>query len=85
MIDNTSTTRSATTNQPYDEECGVMSSSTGLIHGGKFSTLKDFPWVALIITDQRRHINGALVSHKHVVASAITVSYWDEATTKYEN
>jgi hypothetical protein len=63
----------------FEETCGIMSSSASLIQGGKISTREQFPWVVAIsieTTNGWEHEgSGSLISAKHVVASADSVSY----------
>lgn len=58
-------------------ECGVMSSSSGLIQGGEFSSQREFPWLASIVDSfyNRANTSGALISHKHVVTRGNAVSF----------
>jgi hypothetical protein len=62
--------------------CGVMSQSSGLIQGGDFSSRHDFPWMAVISTlsdkgEWRHKGSGSLISRKHVIAKARSVSFLD--------
>lgn len=67
------------------EECGVMSTSTGLIQGGKFSTRKDFPWMAsIVVKDGKFNVSGVLVSHKHVISNSLYVVTHDGDSQKFE-
>jgi hypothetical protein len=74
----------------FEETCGIMSSSAGLVQGGKVSTREQFPWIVAIskptIVNQFPtrfgwvHFgSGSLISHKHVVTKAHFVSYADAA------
>jgi hypothetical protein len=69
---------------PFDDNlCGIMSQSAGLIHGGELSKRDQFPWMAIISVRSAglwAHTgSGSLISHRHVLAHAISVSYFDEA------
>lgn len=58
--------------QVKNEECGVMSASTGLIQGGEFSTRKEFPWMAsVVIKNGLFNLSAVLLSHRHVLASGL--------------
>jgi hypothetical protein len=61
-----------------EESCGIMSSSAGLVAGGKVSTQEQFPWIVAItlklIYEWYHSGSGSLISDKHVVTSARTVS-----------
>lgn len=58
-------------------ECGIMSSSSGLIQGGEYSSQREFPWLASIVDSSfnRMNTSGALISHKHVVTRGNAVSF----------
>jgi secreted trypsin-like serine protease len=75
-------TSSATQKKSYDE-CGIMSSSSGLIQNGEFSSRSEFPWMASI-NDHTSLYNssGALISRKHVVTRAGAVGKWNDDKTK---
>ncbi|KAG5669166.1 hypothetical protein PVAND_017061 [Polypedilum vanderplanki] len=69
---------------PFDDNlCGIMSESAGLIHGGKLSKKAQFPWMAIISTENlgiwSHYGSGSLISHKHVLAYAGSVSYHDNS------
>lgn len=69
-----------------NDMCGIMSQSSGLIQGGNFSQRHDFPWMAVITTVNNYGIwshkgSGSLISSKHVIAKARSVSFLD--THKY--
>jgi uncharacterized protein YebE (UPF0316 family) len=66
----------------YDE-CGIMSSSSGLIQKGKFSSRTDFPWMASIVDSQDFNSSGALISRKHVLTRAAVVGGWNDDKTKF--
>jgi hypothetical protein len=76
-----------------EESCGIMSSSAGLVQGGKVSTQEQFPWIVAIslYTDDGWDYagSGSLISDKHVVANAYSVSYADDSELieahRYEN
>lgn len=76
------TSNSNITVNPFSE-CGIMSSTSGLVQGGKFSSRNQFPWSAIIATDLKlngvfTHFgSGSLISSKHVIASSGGVSYLD--------
>lgn len=54
--------------------CGIMSSSAGLIQGGQFSAITQFPWIAIISGADQHHGSGSLISSKHVLAHPLSVS-----------
>jgi hypothetical protein len=60
-----------------------MSSSAGLVAGGKVSTREQFPWIVAIskdTVDGWEHCgSGLLISHKHIVTSAFSVSFADNS------
>jgi hypothetical protein len=64
-----------------EEGCGIMSSSAGLVQGGKISTQEQFPWVVAVkkyyttVNGWEHTGSGSLISHKHVVTTANSVSY----------
>lgn len=67
-------------------ECGVMSSSAGLIQGGRFASRVQFPWmVSLVISYSNFNLNssGALISRKHIVTAGTAVSFYGENTRSY--
>jgi hypothetical protein len=72
----------STKRKSYDE-CGVMSSSSGLIQKGKFSSKSEFPWMASIVVNFGFNSSGALISRKHVVTRAQAVGYWNDDKTKF--
>jgi hypothetical protein len=59
--------------------CGIMSSSAGLVAGGKVSKREQFPWIVAITlnTDDGWEHGGSesLISHKDVVTTVTSVSY----------
>jgi uncharacterized protein YebE (UPF0316 family) len=66
----------------YDE-CGIMSSPSGLIQNGKFSSRSEFPWMAsIIISSNSFNSSGALISRKHVVTEARVVGFWNDDKTE---
>lgn len=64
------------------DQCGIMSSSAGLIQGGFNSTQTQFPWIAILsvrtggIWDQNG--SGSLISRRHVLVKSRYVATLDE-------
>jgi hypothetical protein len=62
----------------FKESCEVMSSSAGLVQGGKISTQEQFPWIAAISKNTPYgwvHVgSGSLISHNHVIVDDRSVS-----------
>lgn len=58
--------------------CGVMSTTASLVIGGKTSTREQFPWIVSIFKKENRKFvhsgAGTMVSDKHVVSDATSVS-----------
>lgn len=63
--------------------CGIMSGATSTIQGGLFASKEIFPWTVVVYDSQSgpqtaNHLKtGTLVSSRHVVVSAGSVSYFD--------
>jgi secreted trypsin-like serine protease len=70
------------------ETCGVMSGVMSLVHGGKLSSRKKFPWIVAISKKTTRDWShwgsGSLISRQHVVAGAISVSYINRRGENFE-
>lgn len=69
--------------KPYlEDECGFMSSFTGLIQGGNFSKQSQFPWMAIISiwnnTKWEQNGSGSVISRQHVLAKSRYVSTFDD-------
>jgi hypothetical protein len=61
-----------------------MTSSSGLIQNGEFSSKSEFPWMASIVfTDVDHSSSGALVSRKHVVTRAGVLGTWNDEKTEF--
>lgn len=62
-----------------DKTCGLMSSSVGLVQGGDFSSVANFPWITNIFTRFNGVYlfagSGTLITTKHVVCGANSVAY----------
>lgn len=72
----------ANLNSRPNSECGVMSSSRGLIQNGNYSKINDFPWMATIV--DHMHANGinssgALISTKHVITRGKIFPHWSDS------
>lgn len=64
-----------------EKGCGVMSSSTSLVIGGSFSSQEQFPWLVAVWKGVVGHYgSGSLVTNRHVVTTAIEVSYLNSTT-----
>ncbi|KAG5666070.1 putative CLIP domain-containing serine protease B15, partial [Polypedilum vanderplanki] len=63
---------------PDSNLCGLMSSSTGLVQGGKISTREQFPFIAVVVYNSGFNSSAILISHKHVLMHAGGVSSWNE-------
>jgi Trypsin len=67
-----------------DSTCGLMSSSAGLIQGGKFTSRNQFPWTALLYFDDIDWwCAGTLISNKHVVTYSYAVAEYFPATNTF--
>jgi hypothetical protein len=65
-----------------DDECGIMSSTNGLIQKGKFSSKTEFPWMAsIVVSDANFTSSGALISRKHVVTRATVLGNWNDESS----
>lgn len=66
--------------------CGVMSLPSSLVVGGKLSQREQFPWSVSIWLDVFKGFEykgtGSLVTSRHVVAAASSVSAYKEETSK---
>lgn len=74
-------------NSGNSNECGIMSSSSGLIQGGRFASRTQFPWMAsLLITFNNFYLNssGVLLSRRHILTPGTAVSYYNE-NSRYFN
>lgn len=69
-----------TARQAGFDECGVMSTASGLIQNGKLSTRSEFPWLASIVGNF--HSSGPLVSRKHVISILSVVADYDRGNWK---
>jgi len=72
-------------------KCGVMTRSAGLAQGGSVSTLEQFPWQVSIFRKLKKFIlfktfqrsgSGSLITTKHVLAAAQSVSRFKEEYLK---
>lgn len=80
------TQSSIVTQENINVDCGVMSSSAGLIQGGRFATRVQFPWiVSLLISYSNFNLNtsGTLVTRRHVVTAGTAVSFYSENTRSF--
>lgn len=70
-----------------DESCGVMSGSTSLIQGGTSAASELFPWTVAVYNikvapGKQHHLNtGTLISNRHVIVSALFVTFADFSIT----
>lgn len=74
------------TQENINVNCGVMSSSSGLIQGGRFASRVQFPWiVSLVISYSSFNLNtsGVLVTRRHVVTAGTAVSFYSENTRSF--
>lgn len=78
------TTRAAilrtTARQTGFDECGIMSTASGLIQNGKLSTRTEFPWLASIVANF--HSSGPLVTRKHVISILSVVADYERGIWK---
>ncbi|XP_070498218.1 CLIP domain-containing serine protease B9-like [Chironomus tepperi] len=70
--------------QEHFDQCGVMSSSAGLIQGGYYSKQNQFPWIAIISIKNEsddswdQNGSGSLISRRHVLVKSRYISTLDE-------
>lgn len=64
--------------EPLDN-CGTMSSSTGLIQGGYKTEAASFPWICSLFTKYHGASlyagSGSLISDRHILSAANSVAY----------
>lgn len=68
---------------PSSNDCGVMSSSSGLIQNGAFTLRREFPWmVSILIQNGAGKHGGVLVSSRHFISHPASVGWYSNEAKK---